>query len=372
VSTNDSSAVPSDPFQVWVNPPSPRKPVDTGAVIKTGPRVKKDVHLEHRTSLTTGRTTRTLRFRSYPLASANLPSGELPSWYCTDSEIDKLLGYLGDHVARTGRYRLVDTDSPAAALMDLLRQNEINFKTLADVLVRHGDVGRIVQFLANTSSGLAAAEAAVIQQRRRLVADLRSLVEAPDAREPAIQHLIGKAHWIFGGRYVGVADRRSLIQLDQFDIPLVGPDGTLHIVELKQPSYKDLIVRHRNHWIVGRDIHEAVSQAQCYLRDLDEMGASATVLLRNELGQHYDMSRAFATVVIGHAKRDQPANADEATVGRTLRQYSATLNRVEVITYDQLVDSADRALRFEEELGQLYAVEQHQDLVSPDRKSDDF
>jgi hypothetical protein len=37
--------------------------------------------------------------------------------------------------------------------------------------------------------------------------------------------------------------------LDQTDIPLMGSDGTLHIVELKGPSIERLIIRHRNHWI---------------------------------------------------------------------------------------------------------------------------
>jgi hypothetical protein len=32
---------------------------------------------------------------------------------------------------------------------------------------------------------------------------------------------------------------------------------------------------------------------------------------------------------------------------RALRQYTAGLNRVDVITYDQLADNAARALRFE-------------------------
>jgi hypothetical protein len=70
-------------------------------------------------------------------------------------------------------------------------------------------------------------------------------------------------------------------------------------------------------------------------------------VFRNELGQSYDMSRVFATVVIGHSDHHRPAQVPREVVARTLRQYNAGLDRVEVITYDQLVDSAERPLDFQ-------------------------
>jgi hypothetical protein len=59
------------------------------------------------------------------------------------------------------------------------------------------------------------------------------------------------------------------------------------------------------------------------------------------------MSRNFATVVIGHTDHHRPEGIDRKTVARTLRQYSAGLSRIEVITYDQLVESAERSLNFD-------------------------
>ncbi len=94
-------------------------------------------------------------------------------------------------------------------------------------------------------------------------------------------------------------------------------------------------------------MHLATSQALNYLRSLDEQGPGLTTMYRNELGQNYDMSRLFATVVIGHSDHHRPTEAEREIVARTLRQYNANLSRVEVITYDQLVESAERALAFE-------------------------
>jgi hypothetical protein len=104
---------------------------------------------------------------------------------------------------------------------------------------------------------------------------------------------------------------------------------------------------YRNHWIVGPAVHEATAQAMNYLRSLDEHGPGLSTMYRNELGQSYDMSRVFATVVIGHLDHHRPHEVPRDVVARTLRQYNAGINRVEVITYDQLAETAERALAFE-------------------------
>jgi Domain of unknown function (DUF4263) len=203
-----------------------------------------------------------------------------------------------------------------------------------------------VAALAATDEGLPAAEGALISQRRGLVARLREMAGNPRTTETDLQRVMGDAYWLFGGRYVGVAERRNLAPLDQHDIPLLGADGTLHIVELKGPNIPNLVRKHRNHYIAGTEVHEATSQAMNYLRTLDETGATLTTTYRNEFGVDYDMRRVFATVVIGH-----PAHAvhpDTRIIEQTLRSYNAHLSRVEVITYASLLDAAERALAFED------------------------
>lgn len=160
-----------------------------------------------------------------------------------------------------------------------------------------------------------------------------------------MQRAMGEQYWLFGGRYVGVADRRNLTVLDSLDVPLLGADGTLHIVELKGPNVPGLVRRHRSHLVVGVEVHQATSQAMNYLRSLDEQGATLSTTYRNEYGRDVDMQRVFATVVIGH-----PAHAsglESRQVEQTLRTYNAHLSRVEVITWATLLDAAARALDFE-------------------------
>lgn len=340
-------------FRMWLNSPRGRRLNHKGAVLKAGRDVMKTAELSHFGNPADGEIkSRTLRFRSFDLRggkSVDFEDDKLDknSWFCENDEIERLLAFLHSDIARTGRYRVVDVDSPGAALLDLLQSSDIDPQNVAEAVLRHNNIEQIIELLASSDIGMSAAQSAVLTSRRELVSKLRKLVDNPNSTETEIQRLIGDAYWIFGGRYVGVAARRSLALLDQTDIPLLGADGTLHIVELKGPCIDKLIMRHRNHWIVGHAVHEAAAQATNYLRSLDEQGLSLSTMFRNELGQDYDMSRVFATVVIGHSDHRRSPDAKREDVARTLRQYTAGLSRVEVITYDQLVDAAERALMFE-------------------------
>ncbi|NKY88165.1 Shedu anti-phage system protein SduA domain-containing protein [Nocardia veterana] len=340
-------------FLMWLNGPRRSQLGQRGAVIKKGRDVMKTVDLSYYGNPSDNEVKkRTLRFRTIDVrGNRAVDYGDFTAdkndWFCENDEIARLLAFLHTEVAHTGRYQVVDIDSPGAALVDLLESSHVNPQVIVDALVQHTNVAEIVSLIASSDIGRSAAQSVVLESRRKLVAQLRRLVDRPGATETEIQRLIGDAYWIFGGRYVGVADRRSFIPLDQTDIPLLGADGTLHIVELKGPDIDKLLVRHRNHWIVGPAVHEATAQAMNYLRSFDEHGSGLSTMYNNELGQRYDMSRIFATVVIGHSDHHRPADAEREVVARTLRQYTAGLNRVEVITYDQLVDAAERALVFE-------------------------
>jgi hypothetical protein len=301
-------------------------------MLKDGPQVAKTVTVAAFGDPATGEVKkRELRFRTSPRrtdGSGFAFDSPTRTWACENGEVDRLLAFLQTEVEATGRYRLVDSRSPHAALTDLLSAGGIDVAQIVSALVATGGAGELVRALSQTAGGQAAVESAVIAQRRDLVARLRQLAEDPATTETDMQRVMGDSYWLFGGRYIGVADRRNLAPLDQHDIPLVGADGTLHIVELKGPHIPRLVRRHRNHFIVGNDVHEATSQATNYLTTLDEHGAALATMYRNEYGLDYDMRRVFATVVIGH-----PAHVDGVAarqVEQTMRTYNSHLARVEV------------------------------------------
>ncbi|MEU8419388.1 Shedu anti-phage system protein SduA domain-containing protein [Micromonospora sp. NPDC048835] len=215
------------------------------------------------------------------------------------------------------------------------------------MLAQRDDVDEVLSGLTSTPEGLSAAEAAIIRHRRAVVAELRVLALDPEANETKMQAAIGDRYWLFGGQYVGIA-RRTLVPLDQYDIPLISADGSLHIVELKGPESR-LVRSHRNHLIVANEVHEAVSQCLNYLRSLDETGATLQTLQRNELGVEYDYRRGRGTVLIGHPDRVAVPGVTRGQIDQTIRSYNAHLSRIQILTYADLLDSAERALRFEAE-----------------------
>jgi Domain of unknown function (DUF4263) len=263
-------------------------------------------------------------------------------WSCEDDEIEKLLAFLREDFDRAGRYRIIDMESPVA---DLLRVVEGNPNAFEEVVERAG-TDKLGAALAASDEGLNAAELAVVTRRRMLITTLRELIADPKTTETDIQAEISKDWWIFGGRYVGALTRRDLLKFDQHDIPLVTGDHSLHIVELKGSNIPKLVREHRTHWIVGNDVHDATMQAANYVRSADEQGLAMRTLVRDELGIDIDLRRTFATVVIGTRAHARQGATDE-NLSLALRTYNATINRVEVITYDDLLDAAERSLDFD-------------------------
>lgn len=338
-------------FKVWTS----SQPLRTGELdrrgvtVKRGPRVCKTVSLSKFGDSATGEVShRELRVSTAPRLS---DSGNFDfanpthTWSCQDEELDRLKAFLDNEDTPPGIYRLLAKDNPAAALADLLDSGGVDLGVLARALADKKQIPDLLSLIVSTDAGEAAASAALHAQRRQLVRELQQLALTPGSTETEMHALIGNAYWLFGGRYMGMA-RRDLAKLDQHDIPLVGADRTLHLVELKSPCIPRLIRKHRNHWIVGNDVHEAVSQSINYLRALDEQGPVLESTYRNEFGEDWDLRRVHATVVVGHPSHVIGDGITERLVEQIIRSYNAQLSRVQVLTYKSLLDAADRTLRF--------------------------
>ncbi|WP_432127856.1 Shedu anti-phage system protein SduA domain-containing protein [Streptomyces sp. bgisy082] len=95
--------------------------------------------------------------------------------------------------------------------------------------------------------------------------------------------------------------------------------------------------RHRNHLIPGPEVHQAVCQANNYLRELDEHRSQILADLR------IDCRRASMTVVIGHTGFVE-ADVTRREVDEVMRTYNSDRSRVTVTTYDQLIENAQRSI----------------------------
>jgi hypothetical protein len=176
--------------------------------------------------------------------------------------------------------------------------------------------------------------ASQIQLRLTELEKLDRAVQNPYTQESHLQQLLTRSPWIFGGEYVALGAVRRLTLGTEVDLPLIRPDGVLHVVELKRANVRT-VKRHGFSVVPTAHVHDAVAQVAAYLREFDER--------RAEICERYDVDprRASGTVVIGHPMFDE---FDQAVVHEALRSYGSHLSRIDVMTYQQLVQNAQRCL----------------------------
>jgi hypothetical protein len=85
-----------------------------------------------------------------------------------------------------------------------------------------------------------------------------------------------------------------------------------------------------------------------------ELGPTMTTYYKDELGHSHRMRRVFAIVIIGHPEHVTEVDrngqrVDESVINDAIRTYNSHLSRVEVRTYKDFVDAAERSLAFESE-----------------------
>ncbi len=212
-------------------------------------------------------------------------------------------------------------------------------KALTDGTIPADEVGSLLSAL----SADAALREAIIsttpdEVRRRLSAALNSsfrkaAIEGLESgirleeSEGFFQRLLQENWWMFGSRYVGRIDRRDYTTDETFDIPLLGADGYVEIIELKRPS-EEILKKIGNRWGVTGAVNDAVNQVSHYIGEAERV--------QDTLRQKYnvDFFKVRGKVVIGRLETGEP-NYEEKR--RALRAFNSHLHRVEVITYSELV-----------------------------------
>lgn len=236
---------------------------------------------------------------------------------------------------RPGRYRVLRGRAELAEWIKVMITERIDVEDLDQAARRitlHPDA---LAALAADESGNAILRAAEAKRRNDGLKYLRSIVENHESSEFDIHRALEEHLWIFGGQYVGKADRRRFVAGQEVDIPLLRPDGSLCVVELKKANTQ-VVTHYGKAPVVTANVHRAIGQASNYLVGLDENR-------HDILTDHFvDTRRANAMVLIGHPKFEP--RATEAEINEVLRIQNGHLNRIEVLTYKELLDAAERSL----------------------------
>jgi hypothetical protein len=243
---------------------------------------------------------------------------------------------------RPGRYRIPRGRAETAIWVERVLRNRVDIEDIQEEARRLVSSPEALVVFADDNAGQSLLMAAQLRKRANSLTDLRKLIEDPDASENDLQQAIIGQHWIFGGQYVRDEKAyRRLVSGDEYDVPLIRADGSLHIVELKlsmglKKVGKKLVKRNHNEWTAAAPVNDAASQAISYLVGLDEHRG----YLRDTMG--IETRRASATVLIGHP--DVQSDASEENITEAFRALNTHLVRVEILTYKELVDNAERSI----------------------------
>jgi len=257
-------------------------------------------------------------------------------WTGNYADIALLQDVLNDKFPDAGTYQKLTGDADIDELAKKILAGELPVDSAEQILQALVDNPEAQELFKQSDSSQIFADAVNQFHQKQAIDKLEAVAKSPKSLEGDLQKILEKQWWMFGGRFIDVANRRSITVLDQLDVPLIRGDGALHVVELKQANIPKLVYKYRNHLIVGTEIAEAVSQSMNYLKALDEQTAQILKDLR------IDASRASVTVVVGHT--DFVSGASPEEVHETLRTYNSHLSRVEVITYDELIASARQSM----------------------------
>ena len=176
-----------------------------------------------------------------------------------------------------------------------------------------------------------------LEEFRRLVevgcGECDGCINEKGCLEKTFQKFLEENYWIFGSEYSSKLEDRNLIHKGEFDFPMrTTADGYLEVIEIKHPRHKLFNVKKRR-YVETEVVWDAINQVDDYLARIDKQWPT----IREEY-KDLGLENVRGKVVIGQS------NKSEEKERVALRRLNARLSRIEVITYDQLIATAQRML----------------------------
>lgn len=180
--------------------------------------------------------------------------------------------------------------------------------------------------------------AAVKQARnKKALIEINSLVEG-DVAENRLQQWIRENDWVFGIEYTRRFETTRIGLHSDTDLLVESLDGFADLIELKQASAE--LLRYdgsHNCYYPSADLSQVIGQTIHYIRVMEDN----RYLLMSE--DDMNVLKPRAKVVIG---RSSKLNDNEKSALRTLND---TLHNIEILTYDEIKQRAERIVANYEE-----------------------
>jgi len=165
----------------------------------------------------------------------------------------------------------------------------------------------------------------------RALEEFKQLVEE-DRVENVYQDFLEKHYWMFGSEYSELLPRRRLTRDIILDFPLRRTvDGYLEVIEIKRPMSDKLL------YIGGRYLQMRSEVAPYMAQVRDQLSALDANKHMIQAEDGFIVDKVRAKLVVGRDHND-------AEQLKALRSDNANNNRIEILTFDQLIRIAQRIL----------------------------
>jgi hypothetical protein len=198
-------------------------------------------------------------------------------------------------------------------------------------------VEEIISRASVTDEGLdVLSTVAAIRARRNAISKLNAMMSNDATPERSYQELFGSEPWMLGAQYRQVVAKERIVWFGaRVDLLLASVLGYIDVVELKRPDTRILTQGSRARtWRQTAELSDAYSQAQEYLRLIDENRAAIERELDLTEGTVSRMYRSSVIIVAGR----QP---EEKRARDVIRELNSAYPRTVLMTYDEVVSVAE-------------------------------
>lgn len=151
-------------------------------------------------------------------------------------------------------------------------------------------------------------------------------------KEKFFQNWIESNLWVFGTSYIRKLDESNLSFSSDSDIVMETLDGFYELIEVKLPSASLFnFDKSHNTYYPSSTLSSALGQVLKYLQDVDEFKPNI------EKANNTTVLFPKAKLIIG---KEPSVDAEK----EALRRLNASLNNVEILTYDNLIKNAEKLI----------------------------
>lgn len=172
---------------------------------------------------------------------------------------------------------------------------------------------------------------------KKKIREFKKMIDSEDIDERKLQKFLKKEPWMFGTDYTNIIkSERALTITSRNDFLLKRFDGYFDILDLKSPKFELFVGRNKR--VLSKQLKDAISQVMIYLAEARTYYLS----IREQTG--FDVYFPKGIIVIGRRKEEEK---------QLLRIHNEYLSKIEIWTYDDLLDKARKTIKTYEVRGKI-------------------